>query len=103
MQIGLAYNENPDPRAVASDEPPSSSDAYAEWDEPSTITAVEQALGLFGRVVRLEADALFPQKLALSRPDLVFNMAEGLHCPNRDPHPPALSAFLNVPYTRSAT
>src|SRR5260370_20012712 len=101
MQIGLAYNEKPDPRAVASDEPPSSSDAYAEWDEPSTITAVEQALGLFGRVVRLEADALFPQKLALARPDLVFNMDEGLHGPNREAHDPASCEFRNVPYTGS--
>src|SRR5229473_2521285 len=101
MRIGLAYNEKPDPRAVASDEPPSSSDAYAEWDEPSTITAVEQALGLFGRVVRLEADALFPQKLALARPDLVFNMAEGLDGPNREAHVPAICEFLNVPYTGS--
>src|SRR5437879_9212754 len=101
MRIGLAYNEKPAPRAVASDEPPSSSDAYAEWDEPSTITAVEQALGLFGRVVRLEADSLFPQKLALARPDLVFNMAEGLHGPNREAHVPAICEFLNVPYTGS--
>jgi len=101
MRIGLAYNEKPAPRPVASDEPPSSSDAYAEWDEPSTITAVEQALGLFGRVVRLEADALFPQKLALARPDLVFNMAEGLHGPNREAHVPAICEFLNVPYTGS--
>jgi len=38
------------------------SDAYAEWDDPSTIDAVDQALGLFGSVIRLEADELFPQK-----------------------------------------
>jgi D-alanine-D-alanine ligase len=101
MRIGLAYNEKPDPRAVASDEPPSSADAYAEWDEPSTITAVEQALSLFGRVVRLEADSLFPQKLALARPDFVFNMAEGLHGPNREAHIPAICEFLNVPYSGS--
>src|SRR2546422_1151566 len=51
-------------------EPPGTSDAFAEWDDPSTIAAVEEALGLFGSVTRLEADELFPQKLALAHPDL---------------------------------
>src|SRR6266581_3131951 len=58
MRIGLAYNEKPE-SAPASDQ-------YAEWDDASTITAVEQALGLFGSVIRLEADAFFPQKLSLA-------------------------------------
>src|SRR5439155_661706 len=75
MRIGLAYNEKPDA--------PAASDAYAEWDDPSTIDAVEQALSLFGPVVRLEADEFFPQKLSLAHPDIVFNMAEGLHGPCR--------------------
>src|SRR3989442_152339 len=72
MRIGLAYNEKPDPANSAA-ESPSTNDAFAEWDDPSTITAVEQALGLFGSVIRLEADPLFPQKLDLERPDLVFS------------------------------
>ncbi|HEX7122932.1 MAG TPA: hypothetical protein VF178_11220 [Gemmatimonadaceae bacterium] len=100
MRIGLAYNEKPEPSS-APDDPSSTSDAYAEWDEPSTIDAVEQALGLFGSVVRLEADALFPQKLALARPHIVFNMAEGLHGANRESHIPAICEYLNVPYTGS--
>jgi D-alanine-D-alanine ligase len=93
MRIGLAYNEKPE-AGVASD-------AYAEWDDPSTINAVEQALGLFGSVVRLEADAFFPQELSLARPDIVFNMAEGLHGPSRESHVPAICEYLNVPYTGS--
>ena len=93
MRIGLAYNEKPD-SAPASDE-------YAEWDDASTISAVEQALGLFGSVVRLEADALFPQKLALARPDLVFNMAEGKSGLARESHVPAICEYLNLPYTGS--
>jgi D-alanine-D-alanine ligase len=100
MRIGLAYNEKPDPNSRL-DDAASTSDAFAEWDEPSTIDAVEQALSLFGTVVRLEADALFPQKLALARPHLVFNMAEGLHGPNRESHVPAICEYLNVPYTAS--
>ena len=93
MRIGLAYNEKPDP-ALASDE-------YAEWDDPSTIDAVEQALGLFGSVVRLEADAFFPQALSLARPDIVFNIAEGTRGPSRESHVPAICEYLQVPYTGS--
>ncbi len=93
MRIGLAYNEKPDAHDA--------SDAYAEWDDPSTIDAVDQALSRFGTVVRLEADEFFPQKLSLARPDVVFNMAEGLHGPCRESHVPALCEYLNIPYTGS--
>ncbi|HYT05969.1 MAG TPA: hypothetical protein VEM13_13915 [Gemmatimonadales bacterium] len=99
MRIGLAYNEKPDP--APTEGPDSTNDAFAEWDDPSTIAAVEQALGLFGTVIRLEADLFFPQKLALSRPDLVFNMAEGLHGQSREALVPAICEYLNVPYTGS--
>jgi D-alanine-D-alanine ligase len=95
MRIGLAYNEKPDSA------PAPASDVYAEWDDASTITAVEQALGLFGRVVRLEADALFPQKLSLARPDIVFNMAEGTSGLARESHVPAICEYLTIPYTGS--
>jgi D-alanine-D-alanine ligase len=99
MRIGLAYNQKPDPRAP--DEPPSTTDAFAEWDEPPTIDAVAQALSHLGSVIRLEADAAFPHKLALSRPDIVFNMAEGLHGQTRESLVPAICEFLSVPYTGS--
>lgn len=100
MRIGLAYNEKPR-SAVGADDPAITTDAYVEWDEPSTIDAVERALSLFGSVVRLEADATFPQKLALARPQIVFNMAEGLSGPNREAHVPAICEYLGVPYTAS--
>src|SRR5881628_1507652 len=99
MRIGLAYNEKPD--FSTTDEPPGTSDAFAEWDDPSTIAAVEEALGLFGSVTRLEADEFFPQKLALAHPDLVFNMAEGLHGQNRESLVPAICEYFTIPYTGS--
>src|SRR5881409_3061495 len=99
MRIGLAYNEKPD--RSTTDEPPGPSDAFAEWDDPSTIAAVEEALGLFGSVTRLEADEFFPQKLALAHPDLVFNLAEGLHGQNRESLVPAICEYFNIPYTGS--
>ena len=88
MRIGLTYNQKPEP--ASSDDPDSTNDAYAEWDDAATIAAVEQALGLFGSVIRLEADQFLPQKLALSRPDLVFNMAEGFRGQNREALVPAV-------------
>src|SRR5437870_11345463 len=97
MRIGLAYNEKPD--CSTTDEPPGTSDAIAEWDDPSTIAAVEEALSLFGSVTRLEADEFFPQKLALAHPDLVFNIAEGLHGQNREALVPAICEYFNIAYT----
>jgi D-alanine-D-alanine ligase len=100
MRIGLAYNEKPR-SAVGADDPANTTDAYVEWDEPSTIDAVERALSIFGSVVRLEADATFPQRLALARPQIVFNMAEGLSGSNREAHVPAICEYLGVHYTAS--
>ena len=100
MRIGLAYNQKPDTDPTP-DASRKNGDVYAEWDEPSTIDAVEQALGLFGSVIRLHADATFPQKLARARVQLVFNMAEGLYGQNREAHVPAICEYLNVPYTAS--
>ena len=98
MRIGLAYNQKPDSTSL--DEPPRS-DAYVEWDDPSTISAVEQALRPLGRVIRLEARADFPEQLAREQPDLVFNIAEGWSGVNRESHVPAICEYLGVPYTGS--
>src|SRR5207244_3866707 len=46
-------------------------------------------------------DEFFPQKLALAHPDLVFNLAEGLHGQNRESLVPAICEYFNIPYTGS--
>jgi D-alanine-D-alanine ligase len=76
-------------------------DAFAEWDSPETIAAVERALAGLGEVVRLEATADFPQRLRDARPDIVFNMAEGLTGQNREAHVPAICEFYGIPYSGS--
>lgn len=107
MRLGLAYNERPD-SAVGSAkklsdpaQPPSTADAYVEWDEPTTIEAVARALRIFGDVVHLEAVGDFATRLAASRIDLLFNMAEGHSGPNREAQVPAIAEFLGIRYTGS--
>jgi D-alanine-D-alanine ligase len=117
-RIGFAFNQKPDPAAFetsrrgagAAPSPAISSsesahspaiDEFAEWDSPETIDAVETALSAYGDVVRLEATADFPEKLRAARPDIVFNIAEGLNGRNRESHVPAICEFLGVPYTGS--
>jgi D-alanine-D-alanine ligase len=122
-RIGFAYNQKPDPTtasdaaelARADEEPPSSGalatlappavapadDEYAEWDSAQTIDAVERALARHGEVIRLEATDDFPQRLRDARPDIVFNIAEGLRGPNREAHVPAFCEFYGIPYSGS--
>jgi D-alanine-D-alanine ligase len=76
-------------------------DEFAEWDSTETIDAVANALSALGDVVRLEANADFPQNLRDARPDIVFNIAEGLHGVNREAHVPAICEFYGIPYSAS--
>jgi len=127
--IGLAYNQKPEPTELTSpaseggrqedgelprpdEEPPSrisnlsiaeliARDEFAEWDSPATITAVESALSRLGKVVRLEANEDFPERLRQTRPDIVFNIAEGFHGVNREAHVPAICEFYRIPYSGS--
>jgi len=107
MRLGLAYNQKPDSAAESAKklsdppQPPGTGDAYAEWDEPATIQAVARALRIFGDVVLLEAIDDFPGRLAASRIDLLFNMAEGVSGPNREAQVPAIAEFLGIRYTGS--
>ena len=76
-------------------------DEYAEWDSEETIAAVERALAECGEVIRLEADEEFPERLRKARPDIVFNIAEGLRGVNREAHVPAICEFFGIPYSGS--
>lgn len=127
--IGLAYNQKPEPKELASplpeggrqqdgelprpdEEPPSKNpglsiaeliarDEFAEWDSPTTIAAVETALSRLGKVVRLEATEDFPERLRQARPDIVFNIAEGFRGVNREAQVPAICEFFGIPYSGS--
>lgn len=76
-------------------------DTYAEWDTIDTIHAVESALKRHHRVTLVEADdSMYPALMDL-RPDIVFNIAEGLRGPSREAQVPAMLEFLGIPYSGS--
>jgi D-alanine-D-alanine ligase len=100
-----SWGRDPDPEPASRPHPasriPHPEDQFAEWDSEETIAAVERALGGLGEVIRLEATADFPERLRAERPDIVFNMAEGLRGANRESHVPAICEFFGVPYSGS--
>lgn len=117
-RIGFAYNQKPELTSQTEtaarstspadgepshpdEEPPGTSDEFAEWDSRETIDAVANALSAIGEVIRLEADEDFPERLRDSRPDIVFNIAEGSHGVNRESHIPAICEFYGIPYSGS--
>jgi D-alanine-D-alanine ligase len=87
--------------ATVLSEAPEADDRFAEWDSPETIDAVDRALSALGTVIRLEATRDFPEVLRATRPDIVFNMAEGLAGVNREAHVPAICEFFGIPYSGS--
>jgi D-alanine-D-alanine ligase len=77
-------------------------DFFAEGDAPETIEAVMAALRAGGHsVFGVEADNQAPQKLEAYRPDLVFNIAEGLWGDFRESYIPLICERLALPYTGS--
>ena len=106
MHIVLAFNLREE-SAVADDQPPSeppslsSEDIYAEWDDIHTIRAVEAALASRHEVSLVNADLDAFSHFRRLQPDLVFNMAEGLHGASREAQIPAMLDMLGIPYTGS--
>lgn len=126
LRVALAFNQKKedvvqkpipsniaDPSAAGSDtaemtsadSPPvslrTSDDRFAEWDEPETIEAVGAALAEVHSVTLIEADAYFYDHVREMRPDIVFNIAEGLNGISREAQVPALLDMLGIPYTGS--
>lgn len=78
-------------------------DFYAECDGVETIEAVRQAiLERHEEAVMVEADEDAYSKLRSLRPDIVFNMAEGLWGESRESQIPAMLEMLRIPYTGSS-
>ncbi len=76
-------------------------DTYAEWDTWETINAVKNALEENHNVILIEANEDAFDKLRKTRPDIVFNIAEGFYGASREAQIPAILEMLNIPYTGS--
>ncbi len=77
-------------------------DSEAEYDSPSTLQAIREAIASLGHeVVDLEASPDLPVVLATTPVDVVFNIAEGFRGRNRESQVPALLELLDIPYTGS--
>ncbi len=77
-------------------------DSEAEYDSPSTLQAIREAIASWGHeVIDLEANQELPTVLAVTPLDLVFNIAEGFKGRNREAQVPSLLELLDIPYTGS--
>jgi D-alanine-D-alanine ligase len=76
-------------------------DTYAEWDTWETINAVKDAIEQIHNVTLIEANDEAYIKLRELKPDIVFNIAEGLNGFNRESQIPAILDMLQIPYTGS--
>ncbi|MBI1852535.1 MAG: D-alanine--D-alanine ligase [Planctomycetes bacterium] len=94
-KIALACNYKPE----GAD--PSTGDRYLEWDSPDTIDAIRSALAKDGDVVVIEGDERASERFRAERPDVVFNMAEGIRGVGREAYVPTILEALGIPYTGS--
>mgnify|MGYP000857668672 CR=1 FL=1 len=77
-------------------------DAGAEFDRIETIQAIQRAIESDGHTTTfIPADANLPFALRDVRPDICFNIAEGLGGDAREAQVPAVLELLRVPYTAS--
>ncbi len=88
-------DDHPKPEGV----PP---DAFADFDHIETIDSLRAALETDGHTtVFIQADRNLPYALKEVKPDICFNIAEGLGGDAREAQVPALLEMLGIPYTGS--
>jgi len=77
-------------------------DAFADFDHIETIDSIRAAIETDGhQTVFLQADTDLPYTLRDVKPDICFNIAEGLGGDAREAQVPALLEMLRIPYTGS--
>lgn len=118
LHVALVYNlkpastqseNHPDDQTGSSTSPlallppsfPRQNDTYAEWDSLDTIEAIRSALAELHTVTLIEANEQVYQRLTSAKPDIVFNVAEGLYGVFREAQLPSLLESLQIPYTGS--
>jgi D-alanine-D-alanine ligase len=77
-------------------------DAFADFDHIETIDSLRAAPETDGHeTVFIQADEDLPYALKEEKPDICFNIAEGLGGDAREAQVPALLEMLKIPYTGS--
>lgn len=100
MRVGITYNVRSTPTSGEDgDDVPL--DEQAEWDEPETVQFILDTLAKYHEVIPIEANDGAFEKLRQSRPELVFNIAEGKFGASRESQIPAILEMLGIPYTGS--
>jgi len=111
LNVALTFNVKPESETFLEElspipnnaqvKPQAAADTYAEWDTWDTINAVKEAIECFHNVTLIEADHSAVEKLKETRPDIVFNIAEGLNGVSREAQIPSMLDMLQIPYTGS--
>ena len=111
LNVALTFNVKPESETFQEIVPPNSNnkkelqkksvDTFAEWDTWETINAVKGAIENYHNVHMIEADHNAYAKFMETRPDIVFNIAEGFNGISREAQIPALLDLLGIPYTGS--
>jgi len=98
-RIAVLANIKDDNAERPADVPP---DAYADYDHIETIRLIQAALETDGHKTEfIMADQKLPFELKKYKPDICFNIAEGLGGDAREAQTPALLEMLRIPYTAS--
>lgn len=99
MRLTVTYNLRRQSREEGG-EPGERVSLDAEYDSEETIAVLCEEIAALGHTVsRVEADERCADALARSRPELVFNMAEGQRGASREAHVPALCEMLGAACT----
>jgi len=92
--VGITYNLKKDATGPI--------DVEAEYDSFDTVHAISKALQAYGLNVELfNANSNIVDQLTKTRPDIVFNIAEGRGGRGREAQVPALLNYFDIPYTGS--
>ena len=111
LNVALTFNVKPESESFPEIVSPNSNnpkelqkksvDTFAEWDTWDTINAVKAAIECFHDVTMIEADQNAYQRFTETKPDIVFNIAEGFNGVSREAQIPAILDMLGIPYTGS--
>ncbi len=98
-RVAVLANIKERDKPLPPDVPP---DAGADFDYIETIDHIRAAIESDGhKTVFIQADTNLPYALLESKPDICFNIAEGLGGDAREAQTPALLEMLRIPYTGS--